>query len=259
MKTVKKSAIAICEALKMKTQPKTLLSTISLRALRKALEKTLGIGTLVLGISAPTWALDLTTSTHSEAGNKENKTMPQSSDDAHKNHHAQTNPPSSLATLKNFQQNASFMFSSGLPDAEQLAQLKGKGVTHVIDLIPGNRADEIITTSELGLDYFNVPVDWEGPTLANFLNYAAFMKSVDSEEEKVLTHCKLNWRGAAFTYLYRVNVLGESEKTAKKDLMAIWHPNPTWFAFMNDVISHYNAVNNTQVAMSFEAALPENH
>lgn len=162
-----------------------------------------------------------------------------------------------LTSLTNYQKNAPFMYSSGLPDTSHLSLLKEEGVTHVIDLIPGNRASEILTTSELGLDYFNVPVDWEAPTLANFLNYAAFMQSVDVKKDKVLTHCKLNWRGAAFTYLYRINVLGESEQTAKTDLMAIWHPNPTWYAFMNDVISHYNEVNGKQVAMSFEAAAPE--
>jgi len=162
-----------------------------------------------------------------------------------------------LTTLTNYQQNAPFMYSSGLPDASHLSLLKEKGLTHVIDLIPGDRASEILTTSELGLDYFNVPVDWEGPTLANFLNYAAFMQNVDVNEDKVLTHCKLNWRGAAFTYLYRINVLGENEQNAKKDLMAIWHPNPTWYAFMNEVITHYNGVNGKQVAMSFEAAASE--
>ncbi|WP_334056631.1 hypothetical protein [Alteromonas sp. S005] len=162
-----------------------------------------------------------------------------------------------LTSLTNYQKNAPFMYSSGLPDASHLSLLKEEGVTHVIDLIPGNRASEILTTSELGLDYFNVPVDWEAPTLANFLNYAAFMQSVDVNEDKVLTHCKLNWRGAAFTYLYRINVLGESEPTAKTDLMAIWHPNPTWYAFMNEVITHYNGVNGKQLAMSFEAAVPE--
>ena len=164
---------------------------------------------------------------------------------------------STLETLTNYQENAPFMYSSGLPDASHLSLLKEKGVTHVIDLIPGNRASEILTTSELGLDYFNVPVDWEGPTLANFLNYAAFMQSVDVNEDKVLTHCKLNWRGAAFTYLYRINVLGESELTAKKDLMAIWHLTPTWYAFMSEVIAHYNTLNNNQVVMSFNPALPK--
>ena len=205
-----------------------------------------------LAVSAACISLGLGLSAYANAYHEDNST-PQISDQT------QMNTKPTLVTLTNFQENAPFMYSSGLPDASHLSLLKEKGVTHVVDLIPGDRTSEILTTSELGLDYFNVPVDWEGPTLANFLNYAAFMQAVDENEDKVLTHCKLNWRGAAFTYLYRINVLGENELTAKKDLMAIWHPNPTWYAFMSEVITHYNQVNGKQVAMSFKAAAPENH
>ncbi len=159
-----------------------------------------------------------------------------------------------LANLTNLQRNNAYLLSSGLPSAQQLKALKEEGVTHVVDLIPGNRVDEILATAQLNLEYFNVPVDWEAPTLANFLNYAAFMKRVDATDEKVLTHCKLNWRGASFTYLYRVAVLGESEEKAKQDLMVIWHPNPTWHAFMSDIVAHYNALNETTVSMSFAPA-----
>ncbi len=159
-----------------------------------------------------------------------------------------------LANLTNLQRNNAYLLSSGLPSAKQLKALKEEGVTHVVDLIPGNRVDEILATAQLNLEYFNVPVDWEAPTLANFLNYAAFMKRVDATDEKVLTHCKLNWRGASFTYLYRVAILGESEEKAKQDLMAIWHPNPTWYAFMSEVVAHYNALEGTSVSMSFAPA-----
>ncbi|OJF69129.1 hypothetical protein BK026_10145 [Alteromonas sp. V450] len=220
---------------------KILKGTPSFQTSKRSLAVCAACISLVLGLSA-----------HANAYHEDNSTVQTGGQ-------TQMNTKPTLATLTNFQKNAPFMYSSGLPDASHLSLLKEEGVTHVIDLIPGNRTSEILTTSELGLDYFNVPVDWEGPTLANFLNYAAFMQSVDIEKDKVLTHCKLNWRGAAFTYLYRINVLGESEQAAKKDLMAIWHPNPTWYAFMNDVISHYNEVNGKQVAMSFEAAAPESH
>ena len=167
-------------------------------------------------------------------------------------HHINT-----LSSLTNLQRNNDFMISSGLPAKNHLALLKEDGVGNVIDLIPGDRSQEIMNTAELGLSYFNVPVEWEKPMLTDFLNYAAFMQRVDKGSEKVLTHCKLNWRGASFTYLYRVNVLGEDEKTAKKDLLAIWQPNPTWYAFMEGVIAHYNAINNTDNAMSFDAAIPK--
>jgi protein tyrosine phosphatase (PTP) superfamily phosphohydrolase (DUF442 family) len=163
----------------------------------------------------------------------------------------------SLTSLTNLQNNNDFMISSGLPAKAHLAILKEDGVGYVIDLIPGDRSQEIMSTAELELTYFNVPVEWEKPMLTDFLNYSAFMQRIDRSSEKVLTHCKLNWRGASFTYLYRVNVLGEDENMAKKDLLAIWQPNPTWYAFMEDVIAHYNAINSTDNAMSFDAAIPK--
>jgi len=70
----------------------------------------------------------------------------------------------------------------------------------------------------------------------------------NSHDDKVLTHCKLNWRGAVFTYLYRITALGEPELSAKQDLLAIWQPNQTWFTFMNTVIDDFNAVNNAHIA-----------
>ncbi|GGF66463.1 hypothetical protein [Alteromonas lipolytica] len=54
-----------------------------------------------------------------------------------------------------------------------------------------------------------------------------------------LTHCKLNWRGAVFTYLYRVIRLHHDEAEARKDLEAIWQPNETWQYFMERVQQHY--------------------
>lgn len=162
-----------------------------------------------------------------------------------------------LTSLTNLQSNNDFMLSSGLPAKAHLALLKEDGVAYVVDLIPGDRSQEIMNTAELGLNYFNVPVEWEKPVLTDFLNYSAFMQRVDKASEKVLTHCKLNWRGASFTYLYRVNVLGEDENIAKNDLLAIWQPNPIWYAFMEGVFAHYNAINNTNNAMSFDAAIPE--
>jgi len=153
----------------------------------------------------------------------------------------------SLASLTNYQTNNHFMVSSGLPSAAHFALLKAQGVGVVIDLIPNDRSQEQQLVNSLSLDYLNIPVDWEKPTLANFLDYTNLMAAVERKNEKVLTHCKLNWRGAVFTYLYRITQLGEPETVPKQDLLAIWQPNPTWFAFMNKVIDDFNRKNNTTI------------
>lgn len=143
-----------------------------------------------------------------------------------------------LDTLKNYQVNTASMVSSGLPTAKQFEVLQSLGVTRVVDLIPGDRQAEKELVGELGLDYHNIQVDWDHPTVANFEDYVAFMAASDNQD-MTLTHCKLNWRGAVFTYLYRVTQGHEDEAQARDDLMAVWQPNNTWLRFIDRVKQHY--------------------
>lgn len=151
---------------------------------------------------------------------------------------AQANPDS-LKDLKNYQVNTQQMHSAGLPSKKHFTALKELGVEHVVDLLPGDRADERALTQSLDLNYYHVGVIWDNPTLKNFQDYVAIMQTTRADGGKTLTHCKLNWRGAVFTYLYRVTQLKEPEAVAKKDMLAIWQPNDTWQAFIDGVKAHY--------------------
>jgi len=55
---------------------------------------------------------------------------------------------------------------------------------------------------------------------------------------KVFVHCNSNRRASAFTFLYRVIVLGEDEATARKDMETIWNPDEseTWRPFFDEVL-----------------------
>lgn len=141
----------------------------------------------------------------------------------------------SLVDLENYQENTSKMVSSGLPTQQHFEQLKEMGVAHVIDLIPGDRSDEANLTKALALNYHNIQVEWKNPTVANFNEYAAKMNEFSQAEGKILTHCRLNWRGAVFTYLYRVTHLKEDEAIAKADMIAIWQPDETWQNFIDEL------------------------
>lgn len=155
-----------------------------------------------------------------------------------------------LESLTNYQVNNEHMVSSGLPSAAHFQLLKDEGISRVIDLIPGERGQEQLMVEALSLNYHNIQVEWEHPTLANFKEYTGYMAQANSANDKVLTHCKLNWRGAVFTYLYRITALGESELSAKQDLLAIWQPNQTWFQFINTVIDDFNQTHNAQLVTS---------
>lgn len=151
----------------------------------------------------------------------------------------QSSDQSVMANLKNYQVNSPTMMSAGLPNKAQFEFLKTLGVTKVVDLIPGNRTQEAALVSSLGLTYFNIAVDWENPTIENFQQYILAMRSSKKSEQITLTHCKLNWRGAVFTYLYRVTQLNESDAVAKQDMLAIWNPNSTWQNFIEQVKAEY--------------------
>lgn len=146
--------------------------------------------------------------------------------------------PHALKDLKNLQIHNK-AFSAGLPTQKHFTALKAMGVTKVIDLIPGDRSEEKELMQTLGLEYHNIPVNWENPTLENFQSYLKLMQQ--ENQGKVLTHCKLNWRGSAFTYLYRVTQLNVPEPEAKKEMLKIWQPNDTWQTFIDKVLTNYAA------------------
>ncbi|TLU67555.1 hypothetical protein FE810_01000 [Thalassotalea litorea] len=151
----------------------------------------------------------------------------------------ETESYSRLSGLENFQVNNESMMSSGQPNQQQFEALQAIGVTKVIDLIPSDRSEESALMAKLGLTYHNIPVVWENPRVEDFEHYVTLMQLSDGNDGITLTHCKLNWRGAAFTYLYRVTQLNESEAIAKKDLLAIWQPDEIWQKFIDDVKAKY--------------------
>ncbi|MBU3023252.1 protein tyrosine phosphatase family protein [Aestuariibacter sp. A3R04] len=163
-------------------------------------------------------------------------------------------PLSVLADLTNFQINSPNMVSAGLPDDIHLSRLNALGVTHVIDLIPGDRDEERHSVRNLGMNYHNIQVVWDNPTYENFSDYAHEVSEAHNDGGLVLTHCKLNWRGSVFTYLYRITVQGEDERAMKAEMLKTWQPNEVWLAFIQNVLKEYNKVHGTHISTSVTAS-----
>lgn len=144
-----------------------------------------------------------------------------------------------FSSLTNFQINSDTLVSAGQPEQEDFSKLRRYGVGRVIDLIPGDRSEEKSMMEAMNLEYFNIQVDWENPTLQNFKDYVHYMNVPGNKGDKTLTHCKLNWRGSAFIYLYRVTQLNEAEAVARADMDKIWQPDDTWQAFIDEVKAAY--------------------
>ena len=106
----------------------------------------------------------------------------------------------------NFKQFSENIFTSGMPSKEQLEDSKNFGVQTVINLAPHTVHDAIPDeeniVNSLGLEYINIPVDWNTPTESNLTK---FMDIMDNKTNDIVyVHCQANFRASSFVTLYRI-------------------------------------------------------
>jgi uncharacterized protein (TIGR01244 family) len=128
-----------------------------------------------------------------------------------------------------------------MPTADQVTEIAASGVQLVINLAPFDPERDLLDEASLvkaaGMDYLNVPVEWDAPTQENL---HAFIKGMEaSGDRKVLVHCRANYRATGFITLYRILRLGWEPDLAFKDLRRIWNPEdyPIWKEFIDDSLS----------------------
>jgi protein tyrosine phosphatase (PTP) superfamily phosphohydrolase (DUF442 family) len=146
----------------------------------------------------------------------------------------------------NFRRPTSQVHTSGVINEAQLANLKAEGYIAVINLLPKKNDNAIPSekkiVKEQGLDYHNIQVDWENPTLKD---YAKFSKIMDGYHEaitgrdptqKVIVHCAANFRASAFLSLYAYKNLRWSEGQVTESINAVWNITdyPTWNTFVEN-------------------------
>lgn len=140
--------------------------------------------------------------------------------------------------IYNYRRLSDRLVTGGQPTEAQLAALAAAGCEVVINLAPpeGERAlpDERRTVEALGMAYEHIPVRWECPTRADL---EAFFAAMGRHGGRYLcVHCIANMRVSAFVFLHRVLRLGWRIEDALPDLHALWRPNPTWQAFIDQAL-----------------------
>ena len=130
--------------------------------------------------------------------------------------------------------------SSGMPTAEQMKSVAEAGVELVINLaphdVPDAIQDEPALVESLGMQYINIPVNWNTPT-RNGLNI--FMDTMDANKnKKIHVHCEANFRASAFILMYRVLRLGWKADEAFDVMHSIWDEDayPVWKMFIEDAL-----------------------
>ena len=147
-----------------------------------------------------------------------------------------------LTTITNYHPLSDLLGSGGQPTAEQFALIHKAGYQIVINLaLPTTKnalANEGELVTQLGMNFIHIPVQWEQPTISDFMQFQYIMKAC--EQKKVFIHCGLNMRVSCFLFLYRVIILKMDIHQAGKEITKIWQPNEVWQQFMTDVLKKYN-------------------
>lgn len=125
--------------------------------------------------------------------------------------------------------------TSGIISGEVIEQIAREGYSVVINLLPDSSPHALVNEAELvraqALEYHHIPVDFAGPTPAN---YAAFEQTMDglAPSERVYVHCAANMRVSAFMAIYGRERLGWTAARAAQHIAEVWEPNEVWRTFV---------------------------
>ena len=143
-----------------------------------------------------------------------------------------------LGDIVNYRLYSPGLASSGQPTETQLRMLKEAGFERVVFLAftdhEGSIPHEDRLVKQLGMDYIQIPVDWEAPSRSDFLAFAGAMQG--AAPKKTLVHCQVNFRASSFSFLYRVLYKDVDMAQAKDDLDSVWVPDATWQQFIFDIL-----------------------
>ena len=140
--------------------------------------------------------------------------------------------------IYNFLKLSDRLFTGGMPKAEQLSDAAQKGVDVVINLapheVPNAVPDEAQLVHSFGMQYINIPVNWNTPTRDGL---DRFMEVMDTNSgKKILVHCQANFRATAFVSLYRILRQGWNPDDAMAGMHKIWDEEdyPIWKKFIEE-------------------------
>lgn len=134
----------------------------------------------------------------------------------------------------NFHRISSQLATGGHFVGDGVSALKEQGVTIVIDLRDQPPEGQEKQLADAGIRWVNVPVVWKAPRQRDFEEFSRLMSKY--EDENIFVQCQANYRASAMTYAYRVSQAGVPEPEARKDLEAIWTPDGTWAAYIDEIL-----------------------
>jgi protein tyrosine phosphatase (PTP) superfamily phosphohydrolase (DUF442 family) len=145
---------------------------------------------------------------------------------------------SGVEDIVNYREYSDTLSSSGQPTEAQLQTVADAGYGRVVFLAFSDHHESLASEDRLvkglGMEYAQIPVDWDAPRVSDFQMFAGLIEGAPGK--KTLVHCQVNFRASTFSFLYRVLYQGVALDEAKDDLNSVWVPNDTWRKFIFDVL-----------------------
>ncbi len=153
--------------------------------------------------------------------------------------HALEETDPALAEITNFRQYSATFASAGQPTREQFQAVAENGFERVVYIAftnnPNALPDADLVVKGLGMEYTQIPVDFNNPRPSEYYAFADAMAR--NEGRKTLLHCQVNYRATAFSFLHRVLNENIPVAQAKADMNSVWQPNETWRDFIFEVLN----------------------
>jgi protein tyrosine phosphatase (PTP) superfamily phosphohydrolase (DUF442 family) len=125
--------------------------------------------------------------------------------------------------------------TSGMPQAEQFADIANAGFKVVINLALPTSDNALPNEGELvtrqGMSYVHIPVNFDHPAMEDFERFTQILSICSGQ--KVWVHCAANMRVSAFVFLHRLRTGSASRAEAERDLRKIWEPEDAWRDLLN--------------------------
>ncbi len=151
------------------------------------------------------------------------------------------NSADSLSAILAFQSVHPRLMTSGQPTFDQFGDIARAGFSTVVNLALTDASNAIAGEDRcvlaLGMDYLQLPLLFDQPTLSQALRVLAVVDEL--QREKVWLHCALNKRVSSLMYVYRTCYLGMDAAEAQALLYQVWTPNDPWLALIVALEQHF--------------------
>ena len=153
---------------------------------------------------------------------------------------AQPQQAPEFPSIPNFSRVSDQFFVGGQPPMEDFSRLKAKGIRAIVNLrhpAEYNAAEEEAKAKELGLLYFNIPVnpsDLRDAQVEQFLSVTS-----NGQNLPVFIHCTMGVRVATFWMIRRVVVDGWNIEDAETEARKMGLHNPILLEFAKSYIARH--------------------